>query len=475
MHCHNSTTFLPLGENNMRRLLTNVTGITAALGLMLVGALPAGAATTAEPTLSTLPATAITGTSATINGNVADNGLATTTWFQWGTSTSYGNTTPDNTEGLAALSAGLTGLTTGTVYDFRAVAENSKGTVDGANLTFTAGGATPTPTPTATTPTPTPTPTPTNPSGVAYIPVLSYHQLDNGCAKTATLCDPPTSEAGKALAAMDPTQLAGADGIDKVAAATGSSAGTDIDSLSQTQFAAEMTWLKNQGWHTVTAQQYVDWATGVAVTLPSKPILLTVDDGIEDFYADGTSVLQKDGFNILAFIVTQFADGATAGAQPYVGWNATWAQLQALPKATYGFAFHAGAEGHSVVYPNNPGCTYFYPCQLPTETAAQYEARVSGEIDAGRLELSQNLTVDPDLWAVPWNAIGQASQPASGTDPATFLPAFGGSQFKVVFLQDPDPVYGPNERYRLEIHGDMTLAVFESNFLANIADGFFNK
>src|ERR1022692_2628788 len=343
MHCHNSTTFLPLGENNMRRLLTNVTGITAALGLMLVGALPAGAATTAEPTLSTLPATAITGTSATINGNVADNGLATTTWFQWGTSTSYGNTTPDNAEGLAALSAGLTGLTTGTVYDFRAVAENSKGTVDGANLTFTAGGATPTPTPTATTP--TPTPTPTNPSGVAYIPVLSYHQLDNGCAKTATLCDPPTSEAGKALAAMDATQLAGADGTDKVAAATGSSAGTDIDSLSQTQFAAEMTWLKNQGWHTVTAQQYVDWATGVAVTLPSKPILLTVDDGIEDFYADGTSVLQKDGFNILAFIVTQFADGATAGAQPYVGWNATWAQLQALPKATYGFAFHAGAEG----------------------------------------------------------------------------------------------------------------------------------
>src|ERR1035441_4153338 len=201
MHCHNSTTFLPLGENNMRRLLTNVTGITAALGLMLVGALPAGAATTAEPTLSTLPATAITGTSATINGNVADNGLATTTWFQWGTSTSYGNTTPDNTEGLAALSAGLTGLTTGTVYDFRAVAENSKGTVDGANLTFTAGGATPPPPPTATTPTPTPTPTPTNPSGVAYIPVLSYHQLDNGCAKTATLCDSPTSEAGKALAA----------------------------------------------------------------------------------------------------------------------------------------------------------------------------------------------------------------------------------------------------------------------------------
>jgi hypothetical protein len=86
--------------------------------------------------------------------------------------------------------------------------------------------------------------------------------------------------------------------------------------------------------------------------------------------------------------VTQFADGATAGAPPYVGWDASWKQLQALPRATWSFAFHAGAQGHSVTYPDNPGCTYFYPCQLPTETAAQYEARVSGEVGAGRVPIS---------------------------------------------------------------------------------------
>src|ERR1017187_2926678 len=154
----------PRGRACMRTALATITGAAAALSLVLLGAMPAGAATTtAEPTLSTQPATAVTGTTATVNGTVADNGLATTTWFQWGTSTAYGNVTPNNTQGIAALPGILTGLTAGTVYDFRAVAKNSKGTVYGANLAFTTtGGVVPTPTPTITvTPTPTPTAPPT--------------------------------------------------------------------------------------------------------------------------------------------------------------------------------------------------------------------------------------------------------------------------------------------------------------------------
>jgi Polysaccharide deacetylase len=308
-------------------------------------------------------------------------------------------------------------------------------------------------------------------SGVTNIPVLSYHQLDNGCAKTDALCDPAGSPAAQALSRMSKSQLAGADGLSGAAPAPG----TDINSLSQTQFGAELAWLKAQGYHSVTAAQYLSWDTGKAVTLPSKPILITVDDGIENFYADGTSVLQKYGFTAVAFVVTQFADGATAGAQPYVGWDATWKQLAALPRATWSFAFHAGAQGHSVTYPDNPGCTYAYPCQLPTETAAQYEARVSGEVGAGRLELNQYLPVNDNFWAVPWNAIGQPSQPVSGTDPPVWLAPWAANVFKVVFVQDPGRSDVSHERYRLEIHGDMSPADFESNLLGNAANGFFNK
>ena len=45
-------------------------------------------------TVWTLSATAVTTTSATLNGTVNPNGYPTTAWFQWGTTTNYGNLTP---------------------------------------------------------------------------------------------------------------------------------------------------------------------------------------------------------------------------------------------------------------------------------------------------------------------------------------------------------------------------------------------
>src|ERR1022692_1226615 len=73
------------------------------------------------------------------------------------------------------------------------------------------------------------------------------------------------------------------------------------------------------------------------------------------------------------------------------------------------------------------------------------------------------------------NAIGQPSQPVSGTDPPVWLAPWAANVFKVVFVQDPDRSDVSHERYRLEIHGDMSLADFESNLLGNTTDGFFNK
>ena len=57
------------------------------------------------PQVSTLPATGVSTTSATLNAVVNPNGLPTTAWFQWGTTTSYGNLTS-----VANLGSGTTAL-----------------------------------------------------------------------------------------------------------------------------------------------------------------------------------------------------------------------------------------------------------------------------------------------------------------------------------------------------------------------------
>ncbi len=99
------------------------------------------------PTATTGSATNITSSSATLNGIVNPNGLATGAFFQWGTSTSFGNTTPSQVLGSGTsnvnVPTNLTGLSSNTAYYFRIVATNSAGgTTFGATLTFTTSGST---------------------------------------------------------------------------------------------------------------------------------------------------------------------------------------------------------------------------------------------------------------------------------------------------------------------------------------------
>jgi phosphodiesterase/alkaline phosphatase D-like protein len=116
-------------------------------------ACPAGA-----PTAATIAASAITATTATLNGLVSANGSATDVTFEYGTTPAYaGAGSPivatqsplPPTAVNAAASVSLGGLTCGTTYHFRVDASNGAGAVSGSDATF-ATSACPTGTPTAT-------------------------------------------------------------------------------------------------------------------------------------------------------------------------------------------------------------------------------------------------------------------------------------------------------------------------------------
>jgi hypothetical protein len=86
-------------------------------------------------------ASAITGSGATLNGSTNPAGAAVQAFFQFGTTTAYGSTTPTQTVGLAnavtPFNAAVTGLTSHTTYHFRAVVVTDFGTFTGADRTFT--------------------------------------------------------------------------------------------------------------------------------------------------------------------------------------------------------------------------------------------------------------------------------------------------------------------------------------------------
>jgi phosphodiesterase/alkaline phosphatase D-like protein len=101
------------------------------------------------PIATTEAASGVSGAGATLNGTVNAKNASTTVTFEWGTSTSYGSTvsaSPGTVTGNSntAVSAVLSGLTSGTTYHYRVKAVNSNGTTYGADMTFFTDAAGPT-------------------------------------------------------------------------------------------------------------------------------------------------------------------------------------------------------------------------------------------------------------------------------------------------------------------------------------------
>jgi hypothetical protein len=98
-----------------------------------------------RPTVTTESAEDVNPTGATIRGTVNANGRTTFYWIQYGTSTSYGQSTPMQSVpadgAIHLVTHDVTGLRPMTTYHFRLVALNAVGPALGTDLTFTTGDA----------------------------------------------------------------------------------------------------------------------------------------------------------------------------------------------------------------------------------------------------------------------------------------------------------------------------------------------
>jgi hypothetical protein len=121
----------------------------AVLALLVITALSSAAVTVAsgtdKPEVQTQPATQLTGSTARLNAKVKPRGLATTWWFEYGTTKSYGQSTLAGVGLLgsdwASVVSNIAGLAPNTTYHYRIVASNLKGQVNGGDKTFKTGSA----------------------------------------------------------------------------------------------------------------------------------------------------------------------------------------------------------------------------------------------------------------------------------------------------------------------------------------------
>jgi hypothetical protein len=298
---------------------------------------------------------------------------------------------------------------------------------------------------------------------ISNIPVLVYHELNNGCAATTAVCN-----------------------------------ATDPESVSTAQMTAELSWMHAQGYQTINLTQYLDWLKGNTAGLPAKPLLLTFDNGIGNLLQGAVPVLQSFHYSAVAFLVSGFAYGAVGvchgtpiANQPAIntqpgcpvdnyGWDLTWAQLRALPTSVYQFSLEAGPSGH-FVQTYNPNCYQFYACMAPGETVAQYQARVQADQNTGISEIKGHLkNVDVNAWVVPYSDLGYSRcaqsdcTPQNSNGPAGWLQSEAAGKFRAAFVEDASQNGVMNQRFRFDVNGWMTRAEFQSMLNADIAAGSFN-
>jgi hypothetical protein len=143
---------------------------------------------------TTLPASSVSSTGATLNAAVSTRSHAKGAYFQWGTSSTYGSSTPMQSlpkSGSTSvdISSAVTTLKSGTTYHFRVVVPTNRGTVYGKDASFQTAGA-----PTTTSPTATSSPTSsTSTTSTSTTSTSSTSSTTSSPTSSTTTTSSPTS------------------------------------------------------------------------------------------------------------------------------------------------------------------------------------------------------------------------------------------------------------------------------------------
>jgi peptidoglycan/xylan/chitin deacetylase (PgdA/CDA1 family) len=152
-------------------------------------------------------------------------------------------------------------------------------------------------------------------------------------------------------------------------------------------FELQMRHLKENGFHVITAQDFVaflDYRRG----LPKKSVLITMDDGYRSVYNIAYPILNKYGFKATLFIYTSFVGVSKMAI--------TWGQLKEM-KAN-GFTIGSHTMYHSDLTSPKAG-----------ESEQEHILRINEELNGSKKIIDQKLSQDTYFLAYPFGYYDQRS------------------------------------------------------------------
>ena len=216
-------------------------------------------------------------------------------------------------------------------------------------------------------------------------------------------------------------------------------------------FKNQMFTLKQQGYTTLTIQQYESFLAGTYKP-PAKSVVITFDDGTNSAYDNTDPLFQALGFHATDFIITKYSI-EKGGSHYYLSPSA----IKTMSKSgRWDIEAHtdAGHTQYQISQDGQKGDFYSNKLWLSSknrmETDQEYAARVNGDMTSAKHELSSLTGVQPTAFAFPFGDYGQdtVNYPAGQQILLTSLQ----KEFKVGMMQ-----YYPGRGNSQEYYGDNSL------------------
>lgn len=141
-------------------------------------------------------------------------------------------------------------------------------------------------------------------------------------------------------------------------------------------FEKQMQYLKDKGYNVISMQSLVDFFDN-GTSIPTKSVLITFDDGYEDFFTDAYPILTKFGFPATVFVPTGLVNNPN-----YL----TWDQMTSTS---------------NILYANH---TWSHKNVMVSTTDMQYE------ISTADTQLSDHKLNSPKIFAYPYGLDTNASE-----------------------------------------------------------------
>jgi poly-beta-1,6-N-acetyl-D-glucosamine N-deacetylase len=182
-------------------------------------------------------------------------------------------------------------------------------------------------------------------------------------------------------------------------------------SISPLRLQTELTLLQAAGYHSITAAQMLAWLDH-GTPLPSKPVLITFDDGLTSAWQYADPILRDVGFKATSFVITGHVDNGS--------YYMTSAQIARLVRTgRWSFGAHT-FQGHRYIRSGPGGTTAAFlvgrrwlPSVHRQETYAEFTRRVQIDTQRSLEWFAAHGLPRPQLFAYPFSAVSSPDHRAA--------------------------------------------------------------